>query len=99
MAASTQSVVNVETPPSSPKEEDEKAQLTIDTSDVSKTVRKLEFDYEPEKPCEALRNEVAARLGVNDQLRPLLVLEQSNAPTVLSGDMDDSLTRALDVRI
>jgi len=99
MAASTHPVIDLHTPPSSPKEEDEKKKLTIRTSTVSKTVRKLELDYEPEKPCAALRDEVATRLGVPDQLRPLLVLKQSDAPTVLSGRDTDSLIRALNVGV
>ena len=52
------SVVDLDTPPSSPKEEDEKKKLTIRTETISKTVRKLELDYEPEKPCGALRDVV-----------------------------------------
>ena len=99
MSASTHPVVDLQTPPSSPKEEDEKKKLTIRTSVVSKTVRKLELDYEPDQPCDALRDEVATRLGVPDQLRPLLVLKQSDAPTVLSGGDTDSLVRALNVSV
>ena len=99
MSASTEAVINLDTPPTSPREEDEKKKLTIRTSGVSKTVRKLELDYEPEKPCGALRDEVATRLGVPDQLRPLLVLKQSDAPTVLSGRDTDSLIRALNVGV
>ena len=86
------------TPPSSPKEGDTEKKLTIRTSVVSKTIRKLDFDHDPEKSCEALRNEVATGLGVPDQLRSMLVLEEKNAPKVLSGDTD-SLIRALDVDV
>ena len=80
------------------KEEDEKLQLKIRTSVVSKTVRKLDLEHDPEKSCEALRNEVATGLGVPDQLRCMLVLKEENAPKVLSGDTD-SLIRVLDVNV
>ena len=103
MAASTHNAVNLDTPPSSPKPEDGKKRLEIQTPIAStalthsKTVRKLDLEHDPEKSCEALRNEVAERLGVVNELRHLLVLKETNAPQLVSRDMDKSLVGVLNV--